>query len=595
MMEAQGQSRQRVVVIQDASKEVSSRAVKWVLLGLSLKQGDTITLLSVVHQLNNPMGYTNRMDSSIFSTNKKFVDEEVAKKKKEYLNDEELTHISNVYQKKKIMFKVEVVAGPSPKVVALEEAIKLRATWVILDRQMKKDKEYFMEKLSCGISRMKRDNHIEKLRGPKERSHTKIQLTYDKMIPGSSGGDDHDLFSIDLPQYFTPSLESTDESTSSSLSTRKGTPYPSPRENNTDQRIETVKIMASLDGIPNKYEIDSTQSSSKEDLITPPLKPEKYHSYDHHSICTICKNRRPTMANMGGWKKDFTYAELQAATNGFSQDNIIFRRGYGSIFRGRLKDKLAIAIKEHKDTSFHGENKFNSEVKLLNKARHKNVVMLLGSCLEGSQRLLVYEYVCNGSLNQHLRNSRPLTWGARMTIALGVSRGIKHLHANNIIHRDITTNNILVTHDLEPLLGGFGIATTEYESDDQSDHSRVMGTFGYLAPEYAESGKASYNTDIYSFGVILLELITGRTTKDNRLEGKSLLGWAKPLLKQKKYDELIDPRIFNSHDDTHQFSWTIQLSGNCVAKDPQNRPSMDKVVSTLEHIMEGKNPWEGKT
>ncbi|GMP83865.1 hypothetical protein CsSME_00037637 [Camellia sinensis var. sinensis] len=283
--------------------------------------------------------------------------------------------------------------------------------------------------------------------------------------------------------------------------------------------------MASLDGIPNKYEIDSTQSSNKEDLITPPLKPEKYHSYDHHSICTICKNRRPTMANMGGWKKDFTYAELQAATNGFSQDNIIFRRGYGSIFRGRLKDKLAIAIKEHKDTSFHGENKFNSEVKLLNKARHKNVVMLLGSCIEGSQRLLVYEYVCNGSLNQRLRNSKPLTWGARMTIALGVSRGIKHLHANNIIHRDITTNNILVTHDLEPLLGGFGIATTEYESDDQSDHSRVMGTFGYMAPEYAESGKASYNTDIYSFGVILLELITGRTTKDNRLEGKSLLGW----------------------------------------------------------------------
>ncbi|XP_057484672.1 probable serine/threonine-protein kinase PBL18 [Actinidia eriantha] len=590
---------QRVVVIQDASREVSSSAIKWALQGMSLRPGDTLTLLSVLHQVNNPMGYKIRVDTSMFGANHKIVEEEVAKKKEEYQNNEDLTQLSKLYQMKKIKFKIDVDAGPSPKVVALEAAMKLGATWVILDRQMKKDKKYYLEKLSCGISRMKRDNNVEILRGPKakatgtnkftrERIHT-FQVTYEEMLPGSLDGDD--LFSIELfPPMSGSSLGST-ETTSSCFSEEKNIPSHNLREKATKQTRETVKKVTS-DTIPNKHEISSIEGhgripaqtpiehSGTEDMMVP-LKPEE--SFDN-SICTICTNKRATI----GWRKEFTYAELQDATNGFSPENVIFEGGHGAVYRGQLKNMLTIAVKKHKDVSFHGEKKFNAEVLALGKTRHKNVVMLLGSCLEGSQRLLVYEYVCNGSLDQQLTNCEVLTWGARMTIALGVSRGLNHLHANNIIHRNITPNNILVTHDYDPLVGGFGIAT-QHDSD-QSDHS-VMGTFGYLAPEFAESGKASFKTDVYSFGVVLLELITGRTTNDKRLDGNSLLGWARPLLKQKKYVELVDSEIYH---DTDQFDWTAQLAEKCFAKNPRNRPSMDKVVSILECIMERQTPWAEK-
>ncbi|KAA8544521.1 hypothetical protein F0562_022533 [Nyssa sinensis] len=599
---------QRVVLIQDASREVSSSAIRWALHGLSLKPGDMLTFLSVLHQVINPstltfmgagklMGYKNRADSSIFGANQKIVDEEVAKKKKEYKNNVELMHISKLYEMQKIEFKIVVDAGPSPKVVALDAAKKLGATWVILDRQMKKDKKYFLEKLSCGISRMKRDDNIEQLRGPKaagikrfplERSHT-CQITYAEMLPGSP--EIEDLFSIELfPTMLTSGREST-ESTSSTITEEKCTPYYCREENSMKTNKETVK-KAPLEAISTKREMDSieaygirqdelrSQSSSSEDFMGS-LQPEVI--YDN-TICTICKNRKPKI----GLERDFTYMELQAATNGFSPENIISEGANGAVFKGQLKDILTIAVK---DAKFQGEKKFKSEVQALSRIRHKNVVLLLGTCSEGSHRLLVYEYVCDGTLDEHLKehSCRTLNWGERMKIAMGAARGLNHLHENNIIHRDMKPKNIFVTHDHEPLLGGFGVATTCHDSDQSSDH-RVIGTFGYLAPEYAESGKASIKTDIYSFGVVLLELITGQSSTDKRLGEKSLLGWARPLLKQRNYPDLIDPSIISSHD-REQSIWTVQVAEKCLSKDPQKRLSIDKVVSSLENIMEGKAPW----
>ncbi|GFS37840.1 proline extensin-like receptor kinase 1 [Actinidia rufa] len=427
---------QRVVVIQDASREVSLGAIKWALQGMSLRPGDTLTLLSVLHQVNNPsmlsfmgarkpMGYKIRVDTSMFGANHKIVEEEVAKKKEEYQNNEDLTQLSKLYQMKKIKFKIDVDAGPSPKVVALEAATKLGATWVILDRQMKKDKKYYLEKLSYG----------------------------------------DDLFSIELfPPMSGSSLGST-ETTSSCFSEEKNIPSHNLRENAAKQNRETVKKVTS-DTIPNKHEISSIEGHGRIPAQTP----------TEHS---------GTEDMMDGERNSFMQSS-KLQTNGFSSENVIFEGGYGAVFRGQLKNMLTIAVKKHKDASFHGEKKFNAEVLALGKTRHKNVIMLLGSCLEGSQRLLVYEYVCNGSLDQQLTNCEVLTWGARMTIALGVSRGLNHLHANNIIHRNITPNNILVTHDYEPLVGGFGIAT-QHDSD-QSDHS-VMGTFGYLHQNLQRVGK----------------------------------------------------------------------------------------------------------
>ncbi|XP_059665501.1 probable serine/threonine-protein kinase PBL5 [Cornus florida] len=597
---------QSVVVIQDASREVSSNAIRWALHGLSLKPGDRLTLLSVLHQVNNPstlsyigaakpMGFKSRVDASIFGANHRIVDEEIARKKKEYQNNVELIQIAKLYELKKIGFKIEVDAGPSPKIFAVEAAMKLGATWVILDRKMKKDKKYFLEKLSCGISRMKQNNHIEQLRGkkvvgikkfPTERSRT-LAITYGEMLSG--GQEEEDLFSIEL----FPSHGST-KSTSSTSSEEKCIACLRMEESSGKTNKETTKqvhldtsidkqVMGSTEAYRISQDQQPTLSIDMEDLMGT-LMPEVIFDA---SNCTICKNRRPEI----GLKRDFTYAELQAATNEFSPENVIYEGGYGAVFRGRLEDVWTIAVKEYKDSNLEGEKKFKSEVQALGKTRHKNLVMLLGSCSEGSHRLLVYEYVCNGSLDQHLKKCtcRTLTWEERMKIALGASRGLKHLHENNIIHRDMKPNNILVTHDYEPLIGGFGVARTQDDSDQSSD-DKVIGTFGYLAPEYAECGKSSTKADVYSFGVVLLELITGRSTTDKRLKEKSLLGWARPLLKEKKYAELIDPCIVNSHN-CYQFIWMVQVAEKCLSKDPLKRPSMYKVVSAIENIMEGRTPW----
>ncbi|KAI3937654.1 hypothetical protein MKW98_027996 [Papaver atlanticum] len=241
-----------------------------------------------------------------------------------------------------------------------------------------------------------------------------------------------------------------------------------------------------------------------------------------NSICTVCMNRRPNF----GWMSDFTYAELQAATCGFSAENFLSEGGFGSVYRGKLGD-LDIAVKQLNHASLQGEKEFKAEVHALSKARHKHVVMLLGACSERSHRLLVYEFVCNGSLDKHLSDStnKPLRWEHRMKIALGAAEGLDHLHENNIIHRDVRPNNILVTHDYEPLLGDFGLARTQHAGSDHSSETRVVGTFGYLAPEYAASGKVSTKTDVFSFGVVLLQLITGLRTTDKKLGEKSLVGW----------------------------------------------------------------------
>ncbi|WCJ38769.1 Protein kinase superfamily protein [Euphorbia peplus] len=271
----------------------------------------------------------------------------------------------------------------------------------------------------------------------------------------------------------------------------------------------------------------------------------------NNSVCSICNNSRPRI----GWKRDFTYAELHAATDGFSQKNFLSEGGFGSVFRGDLGE-LKIAVKQHKSAR--------------------------------TNRLLVYENVCNGLLDQHLSkfSRRPLSWEKRMKVALGAAKGLQYLHENSIVHRDMRPNNILITHDHEALLGDFGLARTQHDDSDHSWETRVLGTLGCLASKFAECGKVSTKTDVYSFGVVLLQLITGLKTTDKILRGKSLIGWATPLLKENNYPDLIDPRILDSHD-VHQFFWMVRVAEKCLSKDPRKRLSMNKVVLTLNHLMEG--------
>ncbi|XP_028790112.1 proline-rich receptor-like protein kinase PERK8 [Neltuma alba] len=313
---------------------------------------------------------------------------------------------------------------------------------------------------------------------------------------------------------------------------------------------------------------------------------ETREQFKNH-ICGGCKNRRPRK----GCKREFTYAELYAATDGFSMKNFLSEGGCGKVYKGQLHG-IKIAVKKHKniESNKQGDKEFRSEVDALSRVRHENVVVMLGSCSEGNHRLLVYEFVCNFSLNQHLHQHcrRPLSWENRVKVAIGAARGLLYLHDNNIIHRDMTPNNILLTHDFETLLGDFGLAITrEEEKETASEEECVGGDEDYAAPEYVEDGKLSTKTDVYSFGVVLLQLITGmRTTDKRRLGERSLVEWARPLLRERKCGSVIDKRIREDHD-CHQLYWMSRLAQSCLSKNPHKRLTMAQVVEALSHIAEG--------
>ncbi|KAL7162603.1 hypothetical protein ACSBR2_042986 [Camellia fascicularis] len=305
-------------------------------------------------------------------------------------------------------------------------------------------------------------------------------------------------------------------------------------------------------------------------------------------LCSICQHKAPVFGKPPRW---FTYAELELATGGFSQANFLAEGGYGSVHRGVLPDGQAVAVKQHKLASSQGDQEFCSEVEVLSCAQHRNVVMLIGFCIEDRRRLLVYEYICNGSLDSYLygHHRGTLEWSARQKIAVGAARGLRYLHeecrVGCIVHRDMRPNNILITHDFEPLVGDFGLARWQPDGDTGVE-TRVIGTFGYLAPEYAQSGQITEKADVYSFGVVLVELVTGRKAVDlNRPKGQQCLTeWARPLLEEYAIDELVDPRLVNNYNEQEVYCM-LHAASLCIRRDPHSRPRMSQVLRILEGDM----------
>nr|XP_043633579.1 inactive protein kinase SELMODRAFT_444075-like [Erigeron canadensis] len=377
---------QRVVLVHDASGGVKTNAVRWILEGFKLKAGDIFTFLSVLHQVHHPMGIKIRVDNSMFGgTNQKIIDDEIAWKKKEYDDNLELVQISKLYEMQEIEFKIELVVGPIPKVAAVEASKKCNPTWVILDRRMKRERKYFLEKLSCGISRMKRNDEIIKIRGPRISTVSHTKISYDEMLPVDhefhtrDNQNDQDLFSIELSSC--TSSTSTRNSVSDGILTLG---------NSQDDKIKQLSTL--LETIEKEHESPSTETS-RESTQTPRMSIEKIQ-FDQKK-CTTCNITRPTKV----WQsRNFSYSEIVEATNRFSSENLIYRGEYEAVFSGKLKrSKLNVIVKQQKDIK-----KYSSEMQALEKTRHENVIMLLGICVEKIPVLMVYEYACNGSLDQHL-------------------------------------------------------------------------------------------------------------------------------------------------------------------------------------------------
>ncbi|CAA7045768.1 unnamed protein product [Microthlaspi erraticum] len=287
----------------------------------------------------------------------------------------------------------------------------------------------------------------------------------------------------------------------------------------------------------------------------------------------------------------FSYEEIERATDGFSEANWLGQGGFGYVFRGILRNGQEIAVKMLKLGSAQGEREFQAEVGIISRVHHRHLVALVGYCVADAQRLLVYEFVPNNTLEFHLhgKGQPPMAWSSRLKIAVGCAKGLSYLHENcnpKIIHRDIKAANILIDFKFEAKVADFGLAKIALDTNTHVS-TRVMGTFGYLAPEYAASGKLTEKSDVYSFGVILLELITGRRPFDptNVHADDNLVDWARPLLDQASeeifFEGLVDTKLNNEYDG-EEMARMVACAAASVHHLARRRPSMDQVTRVLQ-------------
>ncbi|KAJ8512378.1 hypothetical protein OPV22_002812 [Ensete ventricosum] len=291
--------------------------------------------------------------------------------------------------------------------------------------------------------------------------------------------------------------------------------------------------------------------------------------------------------------RSFTFRDLAVATQNFREANLIGEGGFGRVYRGRIDSGQVVAIKQLNRDGLQGNKEFLVEVLMLIVLRHPNLVSLIGYCADGDERLLVYEYMPKGSLEDHLfdppPSKPPLEWNTRIKIAVGVAKGLTYLHevANPpVIYRDMKAANVLLDDDFNPKLSDFGLAKLGPVGDNTHVSTRVMGTYGYCAPDYAMSGKLTLKSDVYSFGVLLLELITGRRAFDSSKIGgqQKLMTWSRPFLgDRRKFHQLADPFLQGRYP-PRPFHQLVVIASMCLQEQPHVRPIITDVVVALNHV-----------
>ncbi|WOL12313.1 calcium/calmodulin-regulated receptor-like kinase 1 isoform X5 [Canna indica] len=555
-----------------------------------LRGGYTLLVLGVLHAVTNPMGYqTKACTDSFGGTSSLALEDEVLKKVVKY--ECMLQQSAEKCKNEGVSINVKITAGTPAKMVVLQEVVYSKPPWVVLDRHLRRDLKFYLKHLSCKVASIDDSLcvHVKKhfVTNASNKGILDQKLFYSvwKVIQPSSDVHENDkepnktnvrsLISfadyyasmISQDYYNALKLSTTSSSTSrtqdSSLSTFDGT-------------VSSSK-QAWMSSSEHRS-LSSTQAlgSSNDTLF-------EYDSTEKPILCTACGLR--TILYVKESMK-FQFSEIQDATSNFSEENLLGEGGFGFVYKGQLKDGQIIAAKLHKEASTQGYAEFFSEVHVLSFARHRNIVMLLGYCCKENYNVLVYEYICNKSLHWHLfgKSANILEWHRRHAIAMGIAKGLRFLHeecrGGPIIHRDLRPSNILLTHDFVPMLCDFGLA--KWKSDDDSFQTRVLGTSGYLAPEYAEFGIVSVRTDVYAFGVVLFQLISGRKVVDEENgHPQHLLQWAEPLVESLALHQLIDPRLGESYD-TYELYHLARAAFLCVRRNPEMRPSMGEVVRLLE-------------
>lgn len=311
--------------------------------------------------------------------------------------------------------------------------------------------------------------------------------------------------------------------------------------------------------------------------------------------------------------KSFSYTELRVATRNFRPDSVLGEGGFGSVYKGWVDEQtfaatkpgtgIVIAVKRLNQEGFQGHKEWLTEINYLGQLYHPNLVKLIGFCLEDEHRLLVYEFMPRGSLENHLfrKNSsyQPLSWKLRLKIALGAARGVAFLHSDEakVIYRDFKPSNILLDTNYDAKLSDFGLAKDGPTGDKSHVSTRIMGTFGYAAPEYMATGHLTARSDVYSFGVVLLEMLCGRRAVDKNRPARehNLVEWAKPCLTSKrKILQVMDPRIQGQYSVGGALK-LAKLAIGCLSTEPKYRPTMNEVVRALEQLQASEEAKANET
>lgn len=368
-------------------------------------------------------------------------------------------------------------------------------------------------------------------------------------------------------------------------------------------KSKLMGICFSVDG--DKIPQEQRQLSSKgnqghvyDQSPSGPTEPELVETKRATSMPSVPKNVTDLRNSPGYGNVDiFTYEEMKLATKQFRPDYILGEGGFGVVYKGVIDESVRtpykntyVAIKELNPDGLQGDREWLAEVNYLGQLSHPNLVKLIGYCCEDEHRLLVYEYMASGSLEKHLfrRVGCTLTWSKRMKIALDAAKGLAFLHGaeRSIIYRDFKTSNILLDSGFNAKLSDFGLAKDGPMGDQTHVSTRVMGTYGYAAPEYVMTGHLTARSDIYGFGVVLLELLLGRRALDKSRPSRehNLVEWARPLLNHnKKVLRILDPRMEGQYSSRTAMK-VANLAYQCLSQNPKGRPLMNQVVELLESV-----------
>lgn len=351
--------------------------------------------------------------------------------------------------------------------------------------------------------------------------------------------------------------------------------YPDQRQNHYDQREDHL---SELDG-----ENGAIVAVGYEDIRPP-------------SPCNFPKELQSLPEKYSSSCRLFSYQELAETTSNFLPENMIGEGGSSHVYKGCLPDGQELAVKIIKPTE-NAVKEFVQEIEIITGLKHKNLISLFGFCFEENKLFLVYDFLSRGSLEENLHGNKKdcyaFGWHERYKVAVGIAEALDYLHngcEQPVIHRDVKSSNVLLSEDFEPLLSDFGLASQVSSSASHMTCTDVAGTFGYLAPEYFMHGKMSDKIDVYAFGIVLLELLSGRKPIDNECPKgqESLVLWAKPILKNSSISQLLDPKLGSDYD-FHKIERMILAATLCIKREPLMRPQISLILKLLQGDQEVTN------